>query len=203
MFRQLAVIGGVSLLAAGGALSQSLALNPNNALVLQPQSRLWVAGTSTVRSYECTAKGVNARVATLGDAAASAVLNGEKAVTSVVVTVATQRLDCGDGTMNDHMLKALKATQHPEITFRLGTYELIGSGDATRVRLNGTLSLGGESRPVAIEAAAKADGAAGLRVTGRHELKMSEYGLRAPTLMLGTLRVHDGVVVNFDLYLRS
>jgi hypothetical protein len=32
---------------------------------------------------------------------------------------------------------------------------------------------------------------------------MNEYGLKAPTLMLGTLRVHNTVTVHFDLYLHA
>ena len=32
---------------------------------------------------------------------------------------------------------------------------------------------------------------------------MSEFGVRAPTLMMGTLKVHDRVVVNFDVVLKQ
>jgi hypothetical protein len=31
---------------------------------------------------------------------------------------------------------------------------------------------------------------------------MSEFGLRAPTLMMGTMKVHDRVTVKYDLTLR-
>jgi hypothetical protein len=77
-----------------------------------------------VREYECTAKDVSAVVAANGAEAPSAVLAGQKAVTSVAVTIAAQELDCSNGTMNGHMLKAIKAAEHPNITFRLSSYDL-------------------------------------------------------------------------------
>jgi hypothetical protein len=42
-----------------------------------------------------------------------------------------------------------------------------------------------------------------MRVVGTHHFRMSEFGLKAPTLMLGTLKVGDEVEVNFELYLKK
>lgn len=173
-----------------------------NNLVLQPQSRVWISGTSTVRSFDCSAKTVRAQVASSAGAAA-AVLAGQKAVTSVALTIPAAQLDCQNGTMNEHMLRALKASEHPEIAFRLATYELAGNGDPTRVTLRGTLVLGGAERTIEIRAEARDGGDGALRVSGEHVVRMSEFGLRAPTLMMGTMRVHDPVTVHFDLYLKS
>ena len=176
---------------------------PRINLTLQPESRLWVNGTSTVRDYECTAKDVSAVVAANGAEVPSAVLAGQKAVTSVAVTIAARELDCSNGTMNGHMLKAIKAADHPNITFRLSSYDLTPSGVEARARLTGTLELGGISRPVTIDAAASDGGDGALRVSGSHDLLMTEFGLRPPSLMLGTMKVRDKVTVNFDLYLKG
>ena len=48
--------------------------------------------------------------------------------------------------------------------------------------------------------ASEADGA--LRVKGSKEILMSDFGVRPPTLMMGTLKVRDRVVVNFDVVLK-
>jgi hypothetical protein len=42
-----------------------------------------------------------------------------------------------------------------------------------------------------------------LRVTGKYELNMKDFGVKPPTLMLGTMRVGEKVTVNFDLLLKS
>src|SRR5687767_3971774 len=94
-------------LLAGWALADRLAL--------QPESQLWVEGTSTVRDFKCSARTMEADVATVGGNAAAAIAAGEKAVTSVTFKVPAAQLDCRNGQMNEHMLKALKADKNPTI----------------------------------------------------------------------------------------
>jgi polyisoprenoid-binding protein YceI len=180
-----------------------LALKGGANLDLQPESRLWVSGSSTVRSFECKATSFDARIESDGPDAAAAVLAGQKAVRTVEVTVASDRIDCNNGTMNGHMKKAIKVTEFPNITFRLDSYDLAKASDTLQAELQGVLTLGGVEKPVSMQAAvAPADGGA-MRVTGTYELNMKEFGLKPPTLMLGTMRVHERVKVSFDLLLKN
>ena len=170
-------------------------------LTLQPESRLWVDGTSTVRSFTCKATDLDATV----DAAPNAIAQltaGEKAVTAVRVRVEAAKLDCGNGTMNDHMRKALKADANPVIDFRLDGYDVSRTGDGVSGTLSGTLSLGGVQKPISIAAAGKSEGSA-LRVTGSYPLKMTDYALKPPALMFGRIKVGETVTVKFDLLLKS
>ena len=52
-------------------------------LALQPQSKLWVDGTSTIRSFSCQASDVKAVVEATGANAIARLLTGEKAVQAV------------------------------------------------------------------------------------------------------------------------
>ncbi|HYD51678.1 MAG TPA: YceI family protein [Gemmatimonadaceae bacterium] len=167
---------------------------------LQPGSRLWVNGSSTVRSFECSATMIDAKVETSGPGTAVAVANGAKAVSAVKVAIPAAKLDCKNGTMNGHMMKALKASEAPIIAFDLAGYDLAKSAAGTAVTLKGTLSIGGQTKPVTIAALAKSEGTA-LRVTGTHEVRMTEFGLKPPTLMMGTMKVNELVKVSFDLQL--
>ncbi|MDF1504005.1 YceI family protein [Roseisolibacter sp. H3M3-2] len=183
----------------GLALAPAVADTP---LVLQPQSRLWVDGTSTVRRFTCAAGVLNAEVA--GKAGAvPAVLAGEKAVRTVEVHIPAARLDCKNGTMNEHMLKAIKAKEHGEIVFTVSAYDLAAADGGVTGTLTGTLALGGVTRTIAVEATGKEAGPGALRVAGTHALKLSDYGLKAPSLMLGTMKVGDVVTVGFDLVLKG
>jgi polyisoprenoid-binding protein YceI len=171
-------------------------------LTLAPQSRLWVDGTSTVRSFSCKATVLDADVQAAPNAVA-AVLAGEKAVKTVEVRIPAEKLDCGNGTMNEHMLKALKAKEAKTIVFRVASYDVAKESEGVRGTLNGTLTLGGVEKPIAVEAAAADAGAGAMRVTGSYQLKLSDYGLKAPTLMFGTMKVGDTVKVGFDLVLKG
>jgi polyisoprenoid-binding protein YceI len=171
-------------------------------MTVQPGSRLWVTGTSTVRGFECKTSSFDATVESIGAGAALAVVNGSKGITAVHVTVPAATLDCGNGTMNEHMMKALKAKDAPIIGFKLGGYTLVKGASATTVEMNGDLTLGGTTKPITISANAKSEGD-GLRVIGLYELRMTQFGLKPPTLMLGTMKVNELVKVNFDLLLKD
>ena len=172
-------------------------------MTLQSQSRLWVEGTSTVRSFQCKASDLDARVETSGPGAAVAVAAGEKAVQAVAVTVPAERLDCGNGTMNEHMRKALKAKAHPTIAFRVASYDLAKASEGVTVKMTGELALGGVTRPVTVTAAATEEASGSLRVVGKHAVKMTEFGLKPPSLMMGTMKVGELVTVGFDLVLKD
>ena len=172
-------------------------------MTLEPQSKLWIKGNSTMRAFECKAGVVEATVDADGPAAAAAVLAGKKAVRTVQVTVPAGRLDCGNGTMNDHMLKALKAKEHQTIEFRLASYDMSPAADAMQGQLTGTLSIGGVQKSVTISAKATEGTNGTLRVVGTHDVSMKEFGLKPPSLMMGTMKVDERVKVSFDLFLKG
>jgi len=172
-------------------------------LDLQPESRLWVAGTSTVRSFQCQAGAFDAKVEASAAEAVAAVLAGEKAVSTVEVTVPVERLDCRNSTMNEHMRKALKAKDYPTIVFRAEAYDLARSNDSVAVTMTGKLTLGGVEKPITIKALAKPGPNGTLVVSGTREVRMTEFGVKPPTLMLGTMKVGDKVKVRFDLYVED
>ncbi len=186
---------GIAPLLAGGMVAYRLAL--------QPESQLWVEGTSTVRPFKCVASGVEADVVTTGEGAIGALAAGEKAVTTVVLRVPAARLDCANETMNSHMRKAIKADVNPLITFELGSYELAIAATGAQAKLAGTLSLGGATKPIALDVALVRDSAGALRVTGSYDLRMTEYGLKAPSLMMGAMKVKEMVKIGFDLKLKD
>jgi polyisoprenoid-binding protein YceI len=124
-------------------------------------------------------------------------------VSAVEIRVDTERLDCKNGTMNEHMLKALKAKTNPTIVFKLASYDLAKQAEAVRVTLNGTLSMGGVEKPISLTANATEGSSGMLHVVGMHELRMTEWGLKPPTLMLGTMKVDERVKIGFDLLLKD
>ena len=170
-------------------------------LSLQPDSKLWVEGGSTIKAWSCKAVDVNATVDGAPNAVAQ-VAAGEKGVRSVKVVVAAEKMDCGNGTMNEHMKKALKVSDNPNIEFKLGSYDVARGAEGVTGTLNGTLTLGGVTKPIAIPATGKAEGGA-LRVGGSYDLKMTDYDLTPPSLMFGRIKVRELVTVKFDLLLKN
>ncbi len=169
-------------------------------LALAPESRLWFDGKSTVRDFTCKATAIEGAIGGEGPAAISAVLKGERSVTEATLTFPTAKLDCANNTMNGHMLRALNATKHEHITFVLTNYALAPAATAVTGTLQGTLTINGVAQSITMPAEFASAGSA-LRVTGKYALKMTDWSVVPPKLMLGALKVNEMVTVNFDLQL--
>ncbi len=168
---------------------------------LAPESKLWVEGTSTVRDWKCQAPVLEAAIAG-GERSTHDVLEGERGISAVSLTVPVQKMNCNDNnTMNEHMWKALKASEFPLITFKLGSYELQKDPTGIEATLSGTLTLGGIEKAVVFPAAVSDGGGGKLHVTGHTVVDMKAHDLKPPMLMLGTMRVGKDVTVKFDLLL--
>ena len=169
-------------------------------LKLAAESSLWFDGRSTVRDWSCRATQIDA-VIDADAGAVAAVLKGQKSVKAVTLTFPTSKLDCANGTMNGHMLRALNATANPNITFALSGYEL-SIAAPVKGTLAGALTINGVSKSIAMPAtfAPAANGA--MRVTGAYTLTMTDWQVVPPKLMMGALKVNPVVIVNFDLLLQ-
>jgi polyisoprenoid-binding protein YceI len=189
--RWIAAFAALAFVAAAGPLLDSLRL--------KPESRLWFAGTSTVRNWDCKAPNIQAAIDAEAGAPA-AVLGGRKAVRTVDLTFPVSALDCENRTMNNHMRNALNAEQHQFIRFTLTGYTLTKAA-ATSGTLEGTLMINGQTKPITVPVQF-ADAAGALRVTGRYPLAMTQWGVQPPRLMMGTMKVGDTITVNFDLLLQ-
>jgi polyisoprenoid-binding protein YceI len=189
-------ITAVLMLAFAGSTGAQAQTAPRLTFELQSESRVWVEGTSTVRSYRCEAEVITGGV--VGSGASLAAERVAHEVGSGSLAIAVDRLECGNGTMNAHMKKALKLDGNPTIQFAMKQVAVSGS----TASVSGNLTIAGETRAVTLsgELSQEADG--GLRLRGVHELLMTEYGVAPPRLMAGTLRVHDPVRIGFEVVFR-
>jgi polyisoprenoid-binding protein YceI len=147
-----------------------------------------VSGNSTVRGWTCTVKG-NAQI-TPGSGAAARGFDG--GVQSATLTVPVQDFVCPEAEMRDHLLEAMRATEFPQITFRLDGYEPNGQGALA----NGSLTILDRTQPVSIPLALAPSGG-GVQVTGTLPLDMTTYGVEPPVVMLGLLRVRPQIRIEF------
>ena len=204
----LALLAVLALLwAAFPALGQAPASAPT-AVKLGPGSELWLEGSSNVHEWESRTSQPTVKLlrdASAADPADVAALDqwlraGGLRGLDLGVPLATMHSKKGS-TLDKNMLKALKADQNPEITFHV-TQAKVGSatGDSIAVSADGVLKIAGRERPVTV-AGRLVRSEAGVWLRGSHGLRMSDYDVKPPTMMLGTMRVRDSVSVHFDLLL--
>jgi len=166
-------------------------------LTTGPEKRIWIEGSSTIRKFSCATSSFEATPRPAPEPTAPLA----SAVQAVEVRVPVSTLSCGNGTMDEHMRKALKAEQNPEIRFELKSYMVGEKTDAgTTVQAEGVMTIAGASKTVELTGVVTPT-ATGLRVQGSAPLRMTEYGVKPPSLMLGTLKVADAITVHYDVVL--
>lgn len=173
-------------------------------LGLGPGSALWLKGTSNIHDFEARSTAVVVRFsgapATAAEFEAHVLAAGP---TGLEVEVPTSSLRSAKAALEKNMWKDLRADEFPTIMFKLGKYTVqpqATPSDTLTLRLEGVLRIAGQERPVQLTARAHR-GDAGMWVEGSYALKMSDYGIKPRTMMMGTLRVRDAITVGYRLLL--
>jgi polyisoprenoid-binding protein YceI len=177
------------------------------AFSLAPGSRLSLEGQSTLHAWSSTATKVEATAELDGAFAAgspdarAAVAAG--ALKSLRVAVPVAALKSGEGSLDKNMQKALKQDTAPVIRFTLLDYKAEEAKDGSLlVKAHGRLSVAGVDKETVVEAACRF-GPDGVEVSGAKEVLMSDFGIKPPVMMLGTIKTADKVVVRFALKLKA
>jgi polyisoprenoid-binding protein YceI len=116
----------------------------------------------------------------------------------ITMIVRSIRSDMGK-TMDNNTYKALKAEADPEITFRLGAPVTVTAGGGNRqpIALAGQLTLAGVTRPTILWINELSIGADSMRFVGEESINMTDFGVKPPSALFGTLRVGPVLTINF------
>ena len=156
--------------------------------------KVTVQGTATIYG-EWSCEGNAVVTATPGEALAP-VPGFPGGVQATQVTVTVNNIECGDGTMNKHMRKALKAKDHPDIQFKTTQYTLNENGDV--VKAIGELTIAGVTKPVELDASLINSPQGGFQVDGKVDIQMKDYKVKPPSLLFGTLKVANDVTIKYN-----
>ena len=189
----------VAGLAAGVLIAASPAASTNTALAIGT-AKLTLAGTSNIHAYTASTTAIRVTRVQLGAAPAGDLL--EQAVNPGVVeafevTIPAKSLASEKDGLDKNMHKALKADEHPEITFKLLRFEN-RPAPATGLRAIGVLRVAGVDRQVAIDIATERKDAA-LLVKGTLALLMTDWGIEPPKAMMGMLKTDPKVTITFEV----
>lgn len=181
-----------ALIAVAGTALSLAAAPPLGQLKLGPESRIWVAGKSTVKDFRCTAKTLDANI--VSPATEPAKVEIAKLVSAASVAIAVEQLDCANGTMNEHMRKALNAKQFSRIEFKMSSYDIVKND----VTVKGLLTINGQEQAVALVGKA-ADEEGMVRTSATAQIDMTKWGVKPPSLMMGTMKVKPVVTIGYDV----
>jgi hypothetical protein len=169
-------------------------------------STLALHGSSTMHDYEARATQMDLKVDVAPEppqgANTVARLAARGGVQSFVLTVPVLGLHSEKNGLDKNMYKALRASDAPNIVFHM-TMPAVTTTTAdgvTKVQAKGELEIAGQSRPIDLDVTAKVT-PQGVVIDGHKNLLMTTWGIKPPTMMLGTIKTADAIDIVFHLVL--
>ena len=170
-------------------------------LAVQPVSTLTVQGKTNVNKYACAIDRY------MGSD--TLVIKGEKGkgatFTKGVVKLQATEFDCNINVITKDFQNTIDAETFPYIVIDFASFAQEPTFQTTEEKFKGklTLSLAGKSKSVEIRCAIKKDEKGDFHLTGHKNFTFSDFGLKPPSKMLGTIKVQEKITVNFHLVLQK
>ncbi len=153
-------------------------------------------GTSSIHDWEMKAK--------TGTSEAEFTVGADGKITSLSklsFTLPAVNLKSGHTAMDKNTYKALKTTANPNITFVLTSATVTSEGDNNYLlNCNGQMSIAGATKSTDLVATAKYNPSdKSFTVTGVKKMKMTDYNVKPPTVMLGTIKTGNDISIAYNL----
>lgn len=121
-------------------------------------------------------------------------------ISALSFSLPTLNLKSKDKKLNKNAYKALKSTEHKNISYKMGTAKVMPENDGKYlVKTNGDLSIAGVTKNVDIDVYCVVNKDATITCTGSETLKMTDYDVKPPSFMAGAMKTGDDVTLNFTL----
>ena len=170
-------------------------------LRLDPGSELSVEGTSSLHAWHCKTDKINAYL-DVDPAYTKDLTKIARPIAAVKVNIVVKTLTCGNQQMDRNMYNTLKAEENQLVKYTLSGYDLLnGSVSPTSfaATTTGTLLIAGQEKSIEMKVSAERDGAGKAVARGEQTLLLTDFGIKPPTFMFGTLKVGNEVKVKFNL----
>ena len=159
---------------------------------------LVIKGTSNLHDWQSTAKEVRTNASVNLEAGVL------KSIPSLSVEIPVKAIKSSKGSIMDNKTyDALKANKNPNITYKLGKVTgLTKKGEGYDINATGYLTIAGSTKTIDMYVRAKAGSDGSITFNGSKKLKMTDYGIKPPTALLGTMTTGDEVEIVFQVTLK-
>lgn len=167
------------------------------------RSRILLTGTTNVNSYECISDSEIPRGNMMAD-----ILPGSNAIyfSDALLGLEVTSFDCGNRLMNKDLHQALGGSKSPVIKINLLEARPVSSTqrpNSGKIRVEIAININGRTKNTDLLVDYHSNGNLSYTISGKKELKMSDFGIDPPSPALGLVRVRDQVVIHFDLLIET
>ncbi len=158
---------------------------------LDTSSTIKVHGTSTLRDWTMVMEKVS------GEANIK-ITDDEIDITRIYIRLKGEDLKSGYELMDQNTYASLNTEQFPTITYDLSTvHEITQSGHIYEVDASGILAVAGKMQIIRMTVELLVDAQGNVAVSGRKQLKITDFGIEPPEVMFGTVTTGNEIEVEF------
>jgi YceI-like domain len=160
-----------------------------------------VLGTSNVHDWSMEDKDVNCKAKFTYAAGKNSMPEGLSVFT---FSFPVHSLKSGKSSMDSKAYDAMKAKDGGNIVFTASASTITpGTGDQFNVTSHGNLTIATVIKPIVLTAACQVKPDGSVTCTGTNKLKMSDYGIKPPTYMLGAMKTGDALTIDFTMVVKK
>lgn len=173
----------------------------------RPESKVWIEGSSTVHDFDCKSDTIGGSAKIPQKIAARDTVSGITGP-EIEIEFPVRSFDCGRSRMNRDFYEALNAEEYEAITFDFtGAKKLEADSNNSESYDNyevaGKLTVSGVTREVLVQVKGQPKDDGTIRIFGAKKISMKDFDIEPPTALMGMVRVHEELVVHFDLWVKS
>jgi polyisoprenoid-binding protein YceI len=163
--------------------AQSLKLNPKT-------FSMTIFGTTNVHNFQSK----------VTQASGELVANSSKQVQLLEVEIPVKSIKSNEKLMDKKTYEAFNEPKNPTIKFKMTEVNSLQvTGDDINVTVTGNLTMAGVTKKIVIKSTGKVLKAGTYEFKGSVALKMTDFGMKPPTAMLGVMKVGDAITLKYDV----
>lgn len=178
------------------ALVFSVSLSAQNNIEIQ-HFEMTIAGTSSLHDWESSVTELNVQ-------GHFTMNKDQERIESLQVEVPVLGVKSTKGSIMDKKTwKALNSENHPLIIYNLNKVESLEKIDnGTKITATGQLTIAGSSKTINMIVNARKLSGDSMELTGSKALKMTDFNIKPPKALMGTLKTGNDITIGFRLILK-
>lgn len=170
---------------------------------LQPGSKLWLDGTSTLHDYTSTSNKIIVEMKSNSDKFVDFITNKNGAKLSMKMIIPVNSLKSDNEDLDDNLYEAMKEEEYKNIVYELTNYKSTVLPDSGKnwylLNTTGELTVAGVKKAIDLKVVARYLPDGTMRFKGSKLLNMKDYNIDPPSFMFGILKTDKYITISYDL----
>ena len=125
---------------------------------------------------------------------------GLVSINGLSLSIPVKSLKSGENLLDTSAYKAMNAEEYTHVNFKMTSSTVTSQGgNKYLIKATGQLTISGVAKEVTLTANGVLNADRSLSVSGSQKIKMSDFGIKPPSFMMGALKTGDNLTIDFNI----